>query len=355
MRRTYLYGLPLLLAVATFTAMQTYCKAPAQTIEKHGLRIATYNISWMNETMSEGRKQNLKSVLANLNSDVVAVQEVQSRKAMEQVFGHEWEIGILDETSEVQEVALAVRKPLKIVGEPVSVFGDIFLDFAFPGKRDVLRTIVETPSGFQLTFYVVHMKSRGGEGGRRGTDSRRIMAAGLLAAYIRAQPDQNSIVLGDFNDTPSDVSVRILQTGDLLAKPGKSNGDGPLLFNITAALYEKDYVSFGMNEVYRGIPVTPIIRGAREENERLRGRDYRYPDDLAITQALFDQILVSKSLAQIVSSGPQIYCGRDALVGNAMEVDREPSGYVAYRRQGTLASDHLPVYADFRIDLPRSK
>lgn len=344
-------SVPLLVGVATFALLQTRCVHSQVVQEKQGIRFATYNIQWLHDKITKEREDNIRSVIKNLNADVIALQEIQGRKALERIFDKEWSLGIIDIPNESQELAIAVKKPLKLVGEPRLVFPGASLDYAFPGERDVLEAMVETENGFRIAFYVVHMKSRGGSGGRMGTDSQRIMACGLLAAYIRAKNMENVVVLGDFNDTPDDVSVKILQTGNLLVSGGLDESKDAFLVNLCSPLVKEDYVTLGMQELYRGVAIPPIVRGARLENEKWRGKQYRYPHDLAVTQILFDQILVSKSLAAVQVNRAGVYSGEDAMRGMPGQVRREDSGYVNYQREGSLASDHLPVYADFRISI----
>jgi endonuclease/exonuclease/phosphatase family metal-dependent hydrolase len=329
------------LSVVVLAALGCAQAVPAKT----GLRAMAYNIEWFSEEASPERIANLKSVINNVKPDVVGLEEIQSKKALEQVFDSSWEIGIKDEASEDQETAIAVRKPLRLV-EYDLVFKDASFDFAFPGKRDVLRAVVATPGGKSITFYVLHMKSR--SGGRLQTDPQREFGAGLLAAYIKGKREENVVVLGDLNDAPDDASVNILESGNLMAKAGREQAATPLLVNLTEPLYRADYVSFGLNEMFQGQPLQPVIKDAWSENERTRGINYRYPQDLKVTQVFFDQFLVSPALAK-VATRPNVYTGIDALRGKKGRTRRTDTG-TTYTEKGSLASDHLPVYVDLKLD-----
>ena len=306
------------------------------------MRVAAYNMEWFSEAANPERIANLRSVLANLRPDVISMEEIQSRKALDQVFGDEWTIGIADLPDEDQEEAIAVRKPFRLVSSEL-VFTAKSLDYAFPGGRDVLRSVVETPEGARMTFYGVHMKSR--SGGRMKTDGQRQEGCGLLAAYVHGRHERRAIVLGDFNDSPEDTSLAILETGDLMAKPGDHAG-GPLLRNPFEALYRADDVSFGLHDLYRGGPVSPVVPLARSENERTRDVYYRYPQDLRVTEVLMDQILVSPGLA--ADAVPGIYAGADALRGTSGRT-RKADGRTEYAVKGSMASDHVPVYLDLPL------
>ena len=90
-----------------------------------------------------------------------------------------------------------------------------------------------------------------------------------------------------------------------------------------------------------------MVKDARSENERTRGIEYKYPDDLKVTQVLFDQILISPSLAKEASKA-QIYSGIDALRGTPSRTTRDAAG-AKYTEKGSRTSDHLPVFVDVVI------
>jgi endonuclease/exonuclease/phosphatase family metal-dependent hydrolase len=306
------------------------------------LRVATYNIEWFGEDANPARVKNLKAVMDAVQPNVIGLQEIQSEAALRQIFDDEWEIFMTDDPAEAQELAFAVRKPYKVVDHKM-VFPEKHFDYAFPRGRDALQVVVEAPNGVLISMYVVHAKSRGG--GRMNTDPRREGAAALLAAYVSADPHDHKIVLGDFNDAPDDRSVNILESGDLLVEAG-DNSIGRLLVNLTQPLHEEDYVTLGMNDLFEGEAIEPIAKGAKEDNARLRGIEYRYPDDVKVMQALFDQILASPGLAGMSDGRAEIFSGNAALGGTEGDVSLTATT-VEYTEKGTLASDHLPVFADF--------
>ncbi len=308
------------------------------------LRFMTYNLEWFSEGATLQRVNNISNVLRSTRPDVVGLQEIQSKKALEQLFNEEWTVVCQDEVDEDQEPALAVRKPLR-----VESFGNLFrskeLDEAFPGKRDVLRAIVVTPQGEKFSVYVLHNKSRGG--GRLKTDPQRQMAMGMLATWIANHPAEQHVVLGDLNDGPDDVSVNILETGDIRAKGGRVPSSQPLMLNLMEPLYDKDAVTHGLSHRFKGQPVEPYIKGAKNENERWRGKEYRYPDDVLVEEIMFDQILMSPSLAARAGS-PMIFAGAEALIGEAGRTSKDANGRAVYTTKPTRSSDHLPVYVDIR-------
>ena len=340
-------GTTVLLPVAVAAVLSAAsCGPPAQAQARAAgtVRVMTYNVEWFSEDANPKRVANLRSVLGHIGPDIVAFEEVQSSRALRQIVDGDWDIGMVDDDGDQQETAIAVRRPFLLVSAEPVFKGHLF-EKPFPRSRDGLRGVVQTPEGRQLVLYVVHMKSR--RGGRLETDPDREAACGLLAAYVRSRPDErNVVVLGDFNDCPDDASVEVLETGDLFARGGSARGHGRLLENLTAPLADKDYVSFGLFDLFRGGDVSPIVPGAKQDNDRLRGQEYEYPRDVKVRQSLFDQILVSNSLAQ--GARAAVYSGQDALRGEPGKT--KVSGHsVTYTFKGDLASDHVPVYVDLVV------
>lgn len=313
-------------------------------------RVMTYNIQWFHARAGDQRVANIRAILDKVQPDIVGVQEVEGRAAMGRLFGSEWQVGMLDDPGEFQELGIAVRRPYRLESFGMLFTGEA-LNYAFPGKRDALRAVVRTPGGETLVVYVLHQKSR--SGGRLQTDAQREMAAGLLAGYIAAAREENVVVMGDLNDAPNDRSVNILESGDLMAEGGP-RGEYRILANATEELHEQDWTTLGVNDLFFGEPgVSARVRGAKADNDRLRGRDYRFPQDVQVRQVFFDQILVSPRLwARGVSA--QVFDGVEALRGlrgrvRVSEDERTGARTVQYLEEGTLASDHLPVWADVRL------
>jgi endonuclease/exonuclease/phosphatase family metal-dependent hydrolase len=326
-------------------AIIAIASASANRPQTGDMRVMTYNIEWFSEDANPFRIEKLKSILEATNPTVVAVQEVQSKAALAQIFGNDWTIAIKDDPAEFQETGVVVRKPYEVV-ESDTVFKDPGLDFAFPGGRNIFRAVVKAPSGELTTFYSVHWKSRGG--GRIHTDFQREAAAGMLAAYIKGKKEPNVVVLGDFNDCPDDVSVNVLETGNILAAGGRPEKRDSLLINLCEPLYDVDAITHGLSALYQGGDApAAVVKGAKDQNEKLRGKDYNYPGDVHIEQILFDQILVSPALAKRTAPAV-IFTSREALEGRTGTTRRDADGKATYEEKGTRASDHLPVYADIR-------
>lgn len=336
-------------AIAAFFALGA-CQSVSHDPSR--MRVMEYNIQWFSEDANPDRIQNLKTILDTIQPDVVGVEEVESKKALQQLFGDGWSISMADIPKEHQECGLAVRAPFKVVKSEL-IFPDPALDFAFPGGRDVLRTEVASPNGETWVFYVIHAKSR--RGGRIQTDEQRIQAAQKLAQYLADRPKENSVLMGDFNDAPDDVSCNILESGNPKAPGGPGKWENPLMVNLMEPLYRKDYVTIELDRKFLGDPVSPIVEGAYNENEKFRGKEFKYPDDVEVTQVMFDQIMVRASLGGRSIDQPTIYSDVPALRGSGGRVQVGDDGSVTYTEKGTRASDHLPIYVDFKMPTSTSK
>ena len=75
-------------------------------------------------------------------------------------------------------------------------------------------------------------------------------------------------------------------------------------FNIVVHLYDE----------LKEPTFDPVVEGAREENNKWRGRKHDFIKDVKVKAILFDQILVSQNLKDhVVDRG--VYTGASAVVG----------------------------------------
>ena len=306
------------------------------------LRIATYNIKFLDAAKlpNEGdRADKLRQIISDLSADVIALQEIDDRDALEQIFDPtDWWLIIDDESGDEQDVALAVRRTFQVQGfspgdEDADAEDFLFPDSgdndAFPNKRDVLHCEVVLPAEeMSLHVLVIHAKAR--FGGRATTDPRREDAARLLLETLEQEfDDRLYVVLGDFNDSPDDRSLNILETGNPQTPAGPEEIDGPFLINLTETLWAEDMVSHGRksNELTPdGQRVNLIDPGSRERNNNARGTDVNTGD------ILFDQILMPATMLPFYSA-ESIAIFDQAIAAEGNNTNR--------------ASDHLPVFADF--------
>jgi endonuclease/exonuclease/phosphatase family metal-dependent hydrolase len=312
--------------------------ATGAVAQEQNVRVATYNIKFLSTNVSTqgDRLSKLKNVIALLDADVIGLQEIADRAALQLLFpAQDWHIVIDDESSDNQDVALAVRKPLRVLGVNADLDADdsnfLFSDPAdnvlFPNRRDALSVEVGFPTQDETFFVIVlHMKSR--VGGRGNTDPQREGAAQKLVGVLKQQfSERDFIVLGDFNDNPDDKSLNILETGDADATGGAEELDGPFLKNLVEPLLADGHVSHGRTAGdITGNRVNTIDATSRERNNDARGTNQNTGD------ILFDQILIPMWMEnRYVANSAKIFDDEVGVRGT--DADR--------------ASDHLPVFAEF--------
>jgi endonuclease/exonuclease/phosphatase family metal-dependent hydrolase len=301
------------------------------------VRVATYNIQFLSTdvTTQGDRLGKLREVIALLDAHVIGLQEIANRAALELLFPpEEWHLVIDDDSPDAQDLAVAVRKPLRVVGLPADLDADdehfLFAhetETFFPNRRDLLAVTVQLPDE-SATFAVMvhHGKSRAG--GRAATDFRREGAArAMLRVFERDFDDREFILLGDFNDNPDDRSLNILETGDPNAPGGPEEIDGPFLANLTEPLMAAGHVSHGKSAMdIVGDQIDTLDPMSRQRNNVARGTDQH------TGMILFDQILIPERMRERhVAGSTKVFNHASALLGSAQ----------------TRASDHLPVFADF--------
>lgn len=304
------------------------------------VRVASYNIKFLSTAVTgQGdRRAKLQEVIERLEADVIGLQEIKDRAALDLIFpSSQWEIVIDDDSGSDQDVAVVVRKPLRVIGLPSNLNADD-QHFLFPGtsnnsffpdRRDLLFVEVGLPNQTDTFFVMVH-HAKARVGGRATTDPRREGAARDIVAKLKERfEDKNFILLGDFNDNPDDRSLNIMETGDSNALGGPEEIDGPFLINLMEPLVAADHVSHGRTSGdLSGDRVNTVDPTSRQRNNTARGTDQNTGD------ILFDQLLIPGWMSDRY------------VAGSAKVFDHE----VGVRGNNTSrASDHLPIYADFEF------
>jgi endonuclease/exonuclease/phosphatase family metal-dependent hydrolase len=273
------------------------------------LKIATYNVEnyGLVDRMTpdgfrsgypkpEAEKTALRVVIRAIAADVLALQEIGSAGALEELQRDLAGEGLrypysayLDGPDRARHVALLSRRPwIRVTPHPD-------LDFAYLGRRErvkrgLLEAAIGTAAG-ELTFFVVHLKSHLTEtDADPGAGDRRAAEAAAVRGCIRRRFPPGSparfVLLGDCNDGARSPTLRRLA----------ASGGTVIALRLAA----RDSRDETWTEIYR-----------REES-----------------YATLDHILVSPAL-------------RAAVRGDAQICDRPETG---------VASDHRPVVAT--LDIP---
>ena len=111
--------------------------------------------------------------------------------------------------------------------------------------RDILHAVLEDRDGEKLHVLVNHWPSRGG--GIEASEMKRVIAARTLAKAIeriyRREPAARIVVLGDFNDTPSDRSIREVLDAEFYPAPS-GEYDAAKIYNLASGKAKAGQGSF---------------------------------------------------------------------------------------------------------------
>ena len=111
--------------------------------------------------------------------------------------------------------------------------------------RDILHAALEDQDGEELHVLVNHWPSRGG--GIEESEMKRVVAARTLAKSIariyQREPAGRIVVLGDFNDTPSDRSIRDVLDAEFYPAPS-GEYDAAKIYNLASGKAKAGQGSF---------------------------------------------------------------------------------------------------------------
>ncbi|ARU53170.1 endonuclease/exonuclease/phosphatase [Cellulosimicrobium cellulans] len=197
-------------------------------------------------------------VVADVDADVLAVVEAESRVALKHftdagvvtpsgrpVYPHVMVIDGNDDRG--IDVGLLTTRPYRI-GTVRSHVDDRDSRGRLVFGRDCPEYVVELPGGGTLTVLVNHFKSKGYGTQAESDATRRRQATRTAAIYagLRARGDENVVVVGDLNDTPSSTPLRpLLERTDLrdVSEHPAFGGDGrPGTYGNGTASQKIDYV-----------------------------------------------------------------------------------------------------------------
>jgi predicted extracellular nuclease len=266
------------------------------------------NRHWTNSRYKR-KLLNFSKVVAEVSYDhlpaIIGLAEIENITVLNDIIKHSALSNkhysfIHKESADIRGIDVAIIyninrfKPLKKVFIPVC--------FSFKRKhysRDILYVKGVLGSKDTIHLFVNHWSSR--LGGKKKTEYKRLFQSKLLSSKIDSIKFNNNeakiVIMGDFNDTPKDISVK-----DILCN--KSD-----LKNLAMNLYKK------------------------------REGTYKYK----AYWDLFDQIIVSKS----VKSSSMHICMSSFI----LEQDHKYGGFKPKRTYNGMRynegfSDHLPVYID---------
>jgi endonuclease/exonuclease/phosphatase family metal-dependent hydrolase len=165
--------------------------------------------------------QNTARVIRDVDPDILALMEVEDRRALRQfndhvltqVGGRGYEHIMVIEGNDERGIDVGVMTresyPLRLMWSHVHEKSES----GFPlFSRDAPEYEVRMPDGDRLWVIPCHFKSKFG-GDNASSRKKRALQAGKVAEIykrLRKEGDRNIVVLGDFNDTPESAPLRSL-------------------------------------------------------------------------------------------------------------------------------------------------
>ena len=250
---------------------------------------------------------------------VIGLCEIENKKVLEDLLAQpalkKYNFGIVHHDSPDErgiDVALLYNKDLL-----EEVFdATLKVEFSFDKNdrtRDILYFKAYAGEEFPIWFFVDHWPSR--REGREESDPKRLATSKILKAKIEniflGEPYSRIVIMGDFNDNPTDESLLNLSTGKVKLPEHQT------MVNLMKPLFDKKEFTI------------------------------RHMSDSSI----FDQLIVSKNLLDSknqysISNGAAHIFNPNWLLFNHPKWGMIPNRTYAGGKYVGGYSDHLPVYLD---------
>lgn len=248
--------------------------------------IATWNIR--NFPYDSRTAQRVANLIADMDIDLVAVQEIADVTAFEQMLaGLPSHHGVLSTheygPGDYQKTGFIYRSNMIQIGEVQSLFEND--SYAFPRPPLQARFGVTGPGGATMTFAVItlHLKADSGEENearrREACQKLKTHVDGMLAAGIETE----IFIVGDYNDLLSDppddnVYTVFLDDGqnyDFLSQ--QIEDDGEYSFIPSSSLLDQVLITADLQDDYAGgrILAAPLDLQITEYNYRQEISDHR--------------------------------------------------------------------------------
>ena len=175
-------------------------------LDSQTLDILTWNIEFFPK-QGNTTIDNVYDVIRNSQTDIVGIQEVDSRTAIndlaEDLVG--WEVKTGNVTSNLDLAYLYKTSEIELLEGPSRIYPNN--NYAFP-REPVLVKVRHKHTGLEVLMINIHQKCCGGS----DNEDRRREASELLKKYIDEEhPNTAVVVLGDFNDDIYESGPNVFQ------------------------------------------------------------------------------------------------------------------------------------------------
>ncbi|RLB86523.1 MAG: endonuclease, partial [Deltaproteobacteria bacterium] len=181
-------------ALARLIKIATYNVQNLFDLVRQGTEYQEYipnnNFSWNRDTY-EVKYRNIARVIADMSADIVALQEVESKRALDSLRNHVRATGLYYPYLDIAESRPTAVKCAILSKFPITWRKEIRVPIA--GARNILAVKLQVDHKV-LLIYVNHWKSK------RAPESQRIACARALRKAVDRLPRPTDyILLGDFN------------------------------------------------------------------------------------------------------------------------------------------------------------
>ena len=286
--------------------------------------------NWNKKTYAIKLKHTAR-VIKDLDADIVALEEVESLRALKDLRRTLQGMGVY-----YRYYAIADAKPTTVKVAVLSKVPFVYKKEVWVSRTTEYRNILELKykvDGEVFYLFVNHWKSKS------GPESRRIYSARVLKKRLEEIGfDKNIIVTGDFNSDYEEY-IKFRRRYSLNDTNGKT----------------------GINHVLQTVHATSVAKEAKLLPKELYNLWYDLPEEQRWNYIHRDK---KETLDSILVSRPVLERGGFEYVYGSFGVLRRPylfykrrinRWYIRYSRQGARHmgkgySDHLPIYALFRVE-----
>lgn len=291
-------------------------------LQKDGTEYQEYtpNTKVWNQQILQKKLLNIQQVLKDLDADIVALQEIESQKALENLLGflpsYKYYSFTKKKTSSVG-VALISRYPI-IKSESIEV------DKYDERARDILKSYLKVDKE-EFIIYINHWRSK------RAAESKRVVYAMALKKDLeKLKKDQDYIILGDLNSNYNEYHTFKFdkKLNDTLGITGINQ-----ILNTTLKqnFIKKSTIFTHLEKVHYNLWLE--LKGRRRFSSIYRGEKIT-PDNIIIPSSLFD----TKGISYIDKS---FHVFKKEYLFRKNSLNR----WNIYKAKGY--SDHLPIIAKF--------
>jgi len=323
--------------------------AAGAAVEARTFKIASYNVENLFDMVNNGSEydqyipgeygwnekilrikvDHLVRVISDLNADVIALQEVESSRALKRL-----QRALKAKGAHYPHQTIARAKPSTVKCAVLSKFPITGTDeiFVNKGARTILKVTLSVDT-HPFILFINHWKSK------NGPESRRILYAKALKAAIGAlAPHTDFVVLGDFNSNYNEYLT--------FRDDGRSNDThGRTGINqVLGTVLDQQPVDETMLTKHTARKLLYNLWLESEEKERwsyqFRGRKNSI-DNILVPQSLYDHKGISYQDNSFARFDPSYLFKKKYIY--RWQLAKNGKG----RHLGRGFSDHLPIYAVF--------